>query len=33
MKQFNKWLDENMSNIIWILLAIQAIAVAIASYN
>ena len=33
MKQFNKWFDKNMSNIIWILLAVQAIVISIASYN
>ena len=32
-KKSNKWFDKNMNKIIWILLAIQAIAVAIASYN
>jgi len=33
MDDFNKWFDANMSRIIWILLAIQAIAVSISSFN
>jgi len=27
------WFNKNMSNIIWVLLAIQAIVIAITSYN
>lgn len=31
-KKFNKWFDENSSKILWIILALQALIVAIVSY-
>jgi len=32
-QKFNKWFDENSNKILWIVLGLQALIVAIASYN